>query len=312
MVRKYSYIGSLVFFISVTFPLFGIGQTMQTLSKHLKFSIEEINRFVDSARYSSEIIDSVTGKTRYYHPEGNYEDSLENESLELSNYLKTNLPQIQESLIDTVDIPRIHIASYRDGKVYSIPQMGIASSHDKKIRIWTWDTWTGGSMPFYCNVVEYSTRKGIKVVDLEHDLGWGPKDRGANNWFDTIYTTIGKDNIVYYLARATWRADGRTSGRGVYAFTIDDTVLNTCPRIFKDKNIDSFSGEDSIRCDIDASEYDCPPPLIKMNSNGSKLYIQHIAYKKNKQGYEKGYLTSKWEVYDFNGKYFEYKGIKRK
>lgn len=311
MVTKYSYIGSLLFFISVAFPPSGVGQTMQTLSKHLKFSIEEINRLNDSTRYSS-VTDSVTGKTIYYHPEGNYEDSLKNETLELSNYLKINLPKIQQSLIDTVDIPRIHIASYQDGKVYAIPQMGIASSHDKKMRIWTWDTWTGGSMPFYCNIVEYSTPKGIKVIDLEHDLDWGPRDRGANNWFDTIHSVVSTDKKVYYLARGTWRADGRTSGRSIYAFTIDDTVLNTCPRVFKDKDIDSFSGVDSIWCDIHAAEYDCPPPLIKMNSNGSKLCIQHIAYRKDKEGYNRGYLTSKWEVYEFNGRYFEYKGIKWK
>jgi len=308
MPRRYS----ILFLVLLSIPAYSFGQTMQTLSKHLKFSTEEITRFYDSSRSSIAIRDSVTGKTMYYSPDGNYEDSLEDASLELSNYLKVNLPKIPRSLLDIVEVPKIQIASYDDGKVYMIPQMGIASSHDKKMRIWTWDTWTGGSMPFYCNVVEYSTPKGIKVIDLEHDLDWGPRDRGANNWFDTIYSVVSTDNKVFYLARGTWRADGRTSGRSIYAFTVDDTVLNTCPRVFKDKNINSLSGEDSVRCDIDASEYDCPPPVIKMNSNGSKLYIQHIAYKKNKQGYEKGYLTSKWEVYDFNGKYFEYKGIKRK
>lgn len=307
---KKSYILPLLFLITAMLPNFGFGQTMLTLSKRMKLSIDEINRFVDSARYSSEFIDSVTGKTKYYYPDGNYEDSLENESLELSNYLKAYLPLISRSLKDTVDVPKIHIASYSDGKVYEIPQLGIASSHDKKMRIWTWDTWTGGSMPFYCNIVEYSTPHGIKVVDLEHDLGWGPKDRGANNWFDTIFSVTGDSNKTYYLARSTWKADVGTYGTGIYAFTIEDTILNTCPGIFKE-NESGLSDGGSFRCDIDASEYDCPPPKIKMNSKGDKLHIQHIAYKKDKKGYNRGYLTSKWKVYDFNGRYFHYIGIKK-
>src|ERR1043165_1244947 len=114
-------------------------------------------------------------------------DSLRIANRNLSDYLKRTLPKIPELLIITPKLPVDHTYSDRNGNW--IPKMWLATSADTNIRIWTWDTWLGGSMPALTNIIEFRTKNGIQVIDLEEDRGWGPQDRGWNHVFDTIFIT---------------------------------------------------------------------------------------------------------------------------
>jgi hypothetical protein len=234
-----------------------------------------------------------------------YDDSLENVNSWLSGYLKVTLPSIPETLTDTVTSPSFLFASYRDLRVHQIPMVTIASSEDHKIRIWSWNTWTGGSWIAYENLVEYQTNDGIKVIDLEKDLRWGPKDRGDNCIFDTIYEVKGISGITYYMARGVYTADGRNSGSVLLAFAINGTELNTEPTIFFN-NETEYDRQKGPQYEISSGCEDCPVPYIKMNSDGTKLYIQHIGInKKNRE-----VVTKRWDVFMFDGEHYIYKGIK--
>jgi hypothetical protein len=219
-------------------------------------------------------------------------DSLEVANHNFSQYLKSVLPTITASLSPSFQSPS--------------EQLWIASSADQRMRIWSWNTYTGGSMPAITNIVEFKTASGIGTVDLQEDLGWGPKEGGGNHEFDTIYI-LKKAKKKYYIAKGTWRADKQDVGAEVVAFEITDT-LNTDVKLFKIKRDTIITEWDTLpQSDMNAGGYNCPPPAVKMNSNGTVLKFQHIGWIKNHDT-----LTSKWDVYEFDGKYFVYKGISKK
>ena len=260
----------LLIFITLfsSFALSVEGQTVSTLTDEIVSLLSKRDKFYEK-----------------YRTEDGYYDSLYGVSIALSNYLKQTLPQNPTAL---------------NGPFAPIRHLLVASSPDGKMRIWTWDTKTGGSMPSVQNVVAYQTGQGIKVVDLEEDLGWGPKERGGNNWFDTIFAVV-QGNRTIYLPRAPWKADGRHSGLYLHAFAIDADTLNTELALFP-----APSYSDKLwDVELNASCEDCEVPKSKLV--GDTVYIQHIGA--NKRGRE--VLTSKWDVYKFDGKHFVHKGIQK-
>lgn len=219
-------------------------------------------------------------------------DSLEAANHNFSLYLKNILPIIPGSLSPLFRSPN--------------QQLWTASSADQQMRIWSWNTYTGGSMPAITNLIEFKTARGIQTVDLQEDLGWGPKEGGWNHEFDTIFMTQ-SNSKKYYLAKGRWRASRQDVGSEVVAFEITDT-LNTDVRIFKIKRSVIITESDTLpQSCISISGNDCPPPKITMNSKATILKLQHIG--DSKKG---DVLTSKWDVYQFDGKYFVYKGLSKK
>ncbi len=248
------------------------GESLNDLNRMLGSADRKINLFVDSSREH----------TRHY------DDSLWQVSAWLTDFLKATLPRIPRSMEADIDSSWDYV-SFENGGVQKYRFIWLASSPDHKMRIWTWDTWTGGSMPSFKNLAEYQTSTGIKVTDFE-----------SAEVFDTIYSIAQPNGKTLYLPSGTWRGDGRNSGSGLYAFEINGENLNTDVRVFPP--VDTFNRE--YTSDFSASCEDCTIPQMKVE--GKKLSIQHI----DGSG-DKDVLTSKFDEYEFDGEHFVYRGISK-
>jgi hypothetical protein len=272
------FFGASLFFAATTC----VGQSLEAFNAQIRKSLTERDSFY----------------LKYRKGGGSYYDSLSAVSASLSNYFKQTLPKLLSS-VSSPQFTGLFDTIRSSESIYAIRKLWVASAPDGKMRIWTWDTETGGSMPAMQNIVAYQTNEGTRITDLEEDLGWGPKDRGGNHWFDTIFT-IQFNNRTIYLPRASWKGDGRNSGLTLFAFAIEGDKLNTeldlFPGPYEDKPWDY---------EITAVCEDCEIPKLKIKSN--VLYVQHIGQNKN----GKDILTSKWDIYKFDGQHFLFKGTEK-
>jgi hypothetical protein len=170
----------------------------------------------------------------------------------------------------------------------------IATSPDGKFRIYSWDTWTGGSMHFFENVYQFKSgdhvfSKAILDKSNEADPGY---------WFSEIFSLKNIDT-TYYLAIRHGIYSGSDSYQGIKVFSIDSDSLLSDVKFIKTKtgikntlgfNFDFFSV-------VDRPER--PVKLINYDTVSKTISIPAVQ--------EKGKVTSKTITYQFTGKYFELK-----
>jgi hypothetical protein len=250
------------------------GKTFSDLKKTIMHSIDEIQRLKDSS-------DS---------------DELENANSWLEDYLTATLPRLPETLTDSISPPSYSVRAWYTHNIHYNPIMTIVSSSDNTMRIWTWNTLTGGSMPSMNHIIEYKTANGIKT-DRVYDAGN----------VDTIYTLSSKSGKKYYLVRSTWRGDGRHVGNGICAYSIDGEALTTNSIFEVPKDNEEYDSrvENGLQFVISIGEQDCPIAGITFDGKSNKLFIQQIEFDDKEN---RGFLSSEWNVYKFNGEHFIYKG----
>ena len=138
----------------------------------------------------------------------------------------------------------------------------------------------------------------FKVVCVDGDKP-DYRDDMHNHWYDTIYSIKSKSGVTYYLPVERWKADGRTSGQRITAFTITDTGLVMDCKIFKTRK--SLLSTIELHDPDMAEYYEIKAHEININNNGHTLCIPQINASDK--------FTSKWLSYEFDGEYFVYKGI---
>ena len=168
----------------------------------------------------------------------------------------------------------------------------IATSSDKLFRIYSWDTWTGGTMHFFNAMMQWKGVKGAFVSKPVLEEG----DPGG--WCTEIFTVSMKDK-VYYLAVFNAVYSTKDKAQYIQAYSIDNDRLVDTVKLFK------TPGGAYSRIDIDfdmASVMDRPErPLKLIRYDAGKLYIPFV-----KKG---GWLTSTNLVYQQKDDSFEYAGI---
>lgn len=167
----------------------------------------------------------------------------------------------------------------------------IVTSSDGLFRIYSWDTWIGGTMHIYKNI--YQFKSGDKVFST--DLGYGDDDIGA--YITDIFNLQATDK-TYYLAVSGGSLSSKDKYQSIRVYSVDNNSLNDTVAIIKTpKGLDySISFEYDFFSVVDRPER--PLRLIKYDADKKIIYIPIVL--------EDGKVTNRFILYQFTGQYFEH------
>lgn len=168
----------------------------------------------------------------------------------------------------------------------------MATSADKKLRVYSWDNNSGGTMRFFNQIYQFDANGNITV-----------NERLASNdsqaYFSKIYTVQNKNNESIYLVISNSILSSKYSVQHINAYKIGtENLQNTAVFKTKTNTLDKISVEYDFFSVVDRPER--PVELITFENNTLK-----IALVDDKQN-----VTSKNLIYEWNGDVFLYKGVK--
>jgi hypothetical protein len=108
----------------------------------------------------------------------------------------------------------------------------IATSSDGKIRIYSWDTWTGGTMRGMNSIIQYKRNGNVFAKVLFDAIADDSDDAGS--FYEKIFTVKGNTH-TYYLAIGESIYSSMDVGESLKVFSIDKNGLNDTIRIIKDQ-----------------------------------------------------------------------------
>jgi hypothetical protein len=167
--------------------------------------------------------------------------------------------------------------------------MSIATSADQRLRIYSWDTRTGGTMHFFSSIVQYKTSNRVKAK-IYFDACADDNEGDSGVWYDSIYV-MRTPAITYYLAlsHSIYSSIGRTSQLTAFRISADTLI----------PNIDLFKTEEGVS-DYMGFEYELNYKSKNRPGFGFDLINKII----RKPIIEDGDKPLGYEKYKFNGKYF--------
>lgn len=168
-------------------------------------------------------------------------------------------------------------------------RLDVYTSTDSLFRIYSWDTWTGGTMHQFANVMQYKVGQKTRSILLT--------GRETNNvpYYSNLYTFI-NGNKTYYLGIYGTIYSTKDAGTGIKIFSIENGTLNSDTKIIKTQSglksklyysYDFFSVVDIPFEKRPTITFDAETKTIKM-----PLVVNN--YK----------MTQKFITYKFNGRYF--------
>ena len=181
---------------------------------------------------------------------------------------------------------------------YDFPELGkrirIEASPDKNLKIYSWDTMTGGSMHMYDNVYQFRGASGVSSTGTFHAEG---DAQSFVNGISNIKTKTG----TIYLVSSTAVLSSSYRWQALKAFQINGNNLVNSVKIIKTRTritntvgfaYDFFTIADRVERPVRLFEYD--------DSRKTITFPVVIEDKKTPQGR----VTSSMIVYKYNGKYF--------
>lgn len=167
----------------------------------------------------------------------------------------------------------------------------IVSSSDGKFRIYSWDTWLGGTQHDFENVFQYK-------VDNKTISNYEPADSVEEGrptyWFSSLFTLKTKDK-TYYLGAYNGIYSTKDAGQGIKVYAIENGRLNDDVKIIKTQSglhnkiyydYDFFSVVDwKVR------------PSIYFDPKTETIHIPVVE--------ANGKVTHGYIIYKFTGEYFE-------
>lgn len=168
----------------------------------------------------------------------------------------------------------------------------MATSADKKLRVYSWDNNSGGTMRFFNQMYQFNANGNITVNE-------SLASNDAQAYFSKIYTVQNKNNESIYLVISNSILSSKYSVQYINAYKIGSENLQSAA-VFKTKTntLDKISVEYDFFSVVDRPER--PVELITFENNTLK-----IALVDDKQN-----VTSKNLIYEWNGDVFVYKGVK--
>jgi hypothetical protein len=166
----------------------------------------------------------------------------------------------------------------------------IVTTEDGLFRIYSWDTWQGGSMHEFKNIFQFKYGKNVYVDsrdEVEMDFG---------SYFTQV-NTLAVNNVNYFIAVG----GGSESTKDYYEFikvysASADGLNDSVPLI---KTASGLKNEISFEYDffsvVDRPER--PVQLITYDADKKIIYIPVVL--------ENGKVTNRFIVYQFTGQYFE-------
>jgi len=169
--------------------------------------------------------------------------------------------------------------------------LDISTSDDGLFRIYSWDTWTGGTMHFFENVLQYQS--SIKTISILDTSRAEVDDRPNYTKIDTFSTK----KHTYYLATFLGIGSTRDAMSGIQIFTIRDGKLDNNVRLIKTKS--GMHSQLYYAYDL-FSVVDMPygkRPTIYFDAATQTIHIPVVV--------DKGKVTNRYITYKFTGQYFE-------
>lgn len=249
-----------------------------TFSQTLKQSEQKLNKIIEKQNYW---FDKKNGEYNEFADDSLafYNDAFENQLLHITN----TFPESIRVKLTTLE-----------------KSISIFTSADGNFRIYNWDTFEGGTMHFFKNIIQYKSGKKVKALVFNSD----DDDPGCSfyelnqvtsqkkNFYITSSVVIGSSAVYYYEAKV---------------FSIDDGNLNLGPKLIKTKS----GMQNCIGYEMDFSNEANRNNTYFSDRNLSDFDYDSINYDKKTNTIilplldENGKLTVKKIKYQFNGVYFE-------
>lgn len=170
----------------------------------------------------------------------------------------------------------------------------VLTSDDKKIRCYSWDTLTGGTMHFFYSLIAYDAGNNkLKTLVLNPTGNEG--DPGST--FEDLDTVKTSDGKTVYLVRDLFIGSGMSHGRTISAYVIANGKLTKYPFFQTKKRIlnaisFAFGEYDERACfELSRDKKTLKVPLIKEPPEDSP---------------SSGIVTGKYLTYSFNGSKYVY------
>jgi hypothetical protein len=163
--------------------------------------------------------------------------------------------------------------------------LDIADSPDGHLRIYSWDTWLGGTMHDFATVIQGKVGDQTLVKALENSY-----------WYSKIYQVQVGDKPFYLCIRhAIWST--KDSFEGIKVFSIENDSLNTEAPLIKTRTAirNELGFEFDFFSVVDRKER--PIQLIQYDDRTKTIFLPVV--------HEDGRVTNKQIRYQFTGKYFE-------
>jgi hypothetical protein len=145
----------------------------------------------------------------------------------------------------------------------------INTSKDGNFRIYSWDTWTGGSMHFFKSI--YQWKNGSKVYLKSQNL----EENDAGSYCSNIFTT-NFDSKKVYLVISNSIYSNKECSQSISSFQIQNNLLIDSLKIFKSEN------EISNRIDINydflsvVNRPERPVELIKFDEKMNTVLVNEL------------------------------------
>ncbi|MDW9379934.1 hypothetical protein [Chryseobacterium sp. JV558] len=168
----------------------------------------------------------------------------------------------------------------------------VSSSEDGKFRIYSWDTWNGGTMHFFKNIFQYEADNKVYSEIIGDNSEMNPQ---------TFYYKINdiiSENKKYYLAQNMATYSSALTSHSIKVFSIDNGKLNSDARLIKTKT----GIRNQLGYEIDLA--------AKSNWN-NEIENYDIEYDAKKKIISIPLILDDYKVtdkkirYQFTGKYFE-------
>ncbi len=168
----------------------------------------------------------------------------------------------------------------------------IASSEDGLFRIYSWDTFTGGTMHFFDNVYQYKSGEKVYSYASPKDTAEGG-DPGA--WYSDVYSLKTNDK-TYYLGHSHSIYSNIENAETIKFFSVENNILNDNLKLASTyAGLENYIG---LQYDLSKINYNGEYPLKLISYNNDKKTINVPVLNKS------GKQTGKFTAYKFNGKYF--------
>ena len=216
---------------------------------------------------------------------GTYGGAYESQKVEKGN------SDLKKSLVSYAK--RADILTYRFRKL--IGKMYVATSRDGRLRIYSWDTNTGGTMHDFENVYQYRGKSG-KVYS------WTRKDEPQDS--GSFFTEIFQADVAsrpIYLGVSTWIGSTSMGGQTISAYKIDGDKLDTAAKVIKTRSGVTNSVGFSYDFFTVVDHRERPVRLFYFDESKKSFRFPVVIEDKRTP---QGRVTNKYITYRFDGKYF--------
>jgi hypothetical protein len=208
------------------------------------------------------------------------------------DYDETKNEQANERLKQTLvrNGDRLEILQYAFPKLKN--EMSVVTSRDGRLRVYSWDLQTGGTMHDYETVIQYQSKSGAVHTWTGDDT----QDESAGAFTTQIFQ-LGSNIGPIYLANSTFIAQGNIHGQSIELIRINGEKLEW-PKLIRTR-----SGlQNSIDFSYDPSSLGNRPERIVFFDAAKQSFGFPVVVEDEEFG--NGRVTNRFITYRFDGRHF--------